>query len=253
MKLHVTQGFFLIRFLARAVMRAYKALCMELPRIVSGFAFAILALSACSSPPRYPNCGGDRECQQDGHHEWCIQGHCQTCRTNSDCAAGQVCTNNRCESAPVARAQCDDTHACSTGQDCLQGHCVAAHAGVGAYSNDGGQCTFPEIHFAFDDATLDAPARDGLQQTSDCLRREATTHYVLIGRADPRGTAEYNVALGARRARSVQHFLIALGTSEPRLAVSSLGSEGAAGGDEASYAQDRRVDTNRRDADAGHP
>jgi peptidoglycan-associated lipoprotein len=117
---------------------------------------------------------------------------------------------------------------------------------VSAFSDNGGACSFPEIHFAFDDATLDSAARDGLQRMGECLQREANTHYVLIGRADPRGTAEYNVALGSRRARVVQHYLTALGVVESRLDVSSLGSAGATGSDEASWARDRRVDTTRQ-------
>ena len=218
-----------------------------------GAGIVIASVAACASEPQYPNCHGDQACQRDGHHGYCINGQCQTCRANADCPSGQVCNQNRCESAPVASGLCDDAHACGNGLECLQGHCVARNAGVAAYSDNGGQCQFPEIHFAFDDATLDSSARDALQHTYDCLHGEATTHYVLIGRADPRGTAEYNIALGARRARSVQHYLIALGAAEPRLAVSSMGSEGATGTDDSGWAHDRRVDTSRRDNAGAHP
>jgi peptidoglycan-associated lipoprotein len=114
-----------------------------------------------------------------------------------------------------------------------------------------GHCEFAVVHFGFDDAVLDAPSRDALVQTARCLERERTTRYVLIGRADPRGTTEYNLALGDRRAHAVQRYLSALGIAAARLAVSSEGSEGAQGRDESGWASDRRVDPTSREARGG--
>ena len=64
----------------------------------------------------------------------------------------------------------------------------------------------------------------------------------LIGRADPRGTEEYNMGLGSRRASSVGKYLEHLGVGEPQLAVTTRGALDATGTDEASWANDRRVD-----------
>ena len=64
----------------------------------------------------------------------------------------------------------------------------------------------------------------------------------VIGRADPRGTEEYNLGLGSRRAESVSGYLTKLGVGQPQLAVTTRGALDATGTDEAGYAKDRRVD-----------
>ncbi|HEY8432102.1 MAG TPA: OmpA family protein, partial [Sandaracinaceae bacterium] len=63
---------------------------------------------------------------------------------------------------------------------------------------------------------------------------------------DPRGTEEYNLALGERRARAVQSYLQNLGIDASRIHASSMGEEMASGTDEASWARDRRVDFHER-------
>ncbi|MGE0871344.1 MAG: OmpA family protein [Kofleriaceae bacterium] len=64
----------------------------------------------------------------------------------------------------------------------------------------------------------------------------------LIGRADPRGTEEYNLGLGSRRATSVSQYLSRLGVTQPQLAVTTRGALDATGTDEAGWQADRRVD-----------
>jgi len=64
----------------------------------------------------------------------------------------------------------------------------------------------------------------------------------LIGRADPRGTEEYNLGLGSRRSESVATYLERLGVHQVQLYVTTRGSLDATGTDEASWQQDRRVD-----------
>ncbi len=64
----------------------------------------------------------------------------------------------------------------------------------------------------------------------------------LIGRADPRGTEEYNLGLGSRRSNSVATYLERLGVHQVQLYVTTRGSLDATGTDEASWQQDRRVD-----------
>lgn len=65
---------------------------------------------------------------------------------------------------------------------------------------------------------------------------------LLIGRADPRGTEEYNLGLGSRRASSVSQYLARLGVGSPQLAVTTRGALDASGSDESGWRQDRRVD-----------
>ena len=64
----------------------------------------------------------------------------------------------------------------------------------------------------------------------------------LIGRADPRGTEEYNLGLGSRRAASVSQYLARLGVGQPQLGVTTRGAIDATGTDESGWRQDRRVD-----------
>jgi peptidoglycan-associated lipoprotein len=129
----------------------------------------------------------------------------------------------------------------------VSGRCVVEAEAPEPEDNRGRLCSFEPIYFGFDRDDLDETARAALARAAQCLERERNTRYVLIGRTDPRGTAEYNLALGERRARAVQRYLIALGVAETRLAVSSEGMEGATGTDEASWARDRRVDFRPRD------
>ncbi len=64
----------------------------------------------------------------------------------------------------------------------------------------------------------------------------------LIGRADPRGTEEYNLGLGSRRAGTVSAYLARLGVAQPQLAVTTRGALDASGTDESGWQKDRRVD-----------
>jgi peptidoglycan-associated lipoprotein len=113
--------------------------------------------------------------------------------------------------------------------------------------NRGRLCNFQPVYFPFDNSTLDDQSQRTLQTASECMRREGHSRYVLIGRADPRGTTEYNLALGERRARSAQRYLITMGIDETRIMVSSEGSEAATGTDESGWQHDRRVDFRPRD------
>jgi len=68
----------------------------------------------------------------------------------------------------------------------------------------------------------------------------------LVGRADPRGTDEYNLGLGERRANSVGDYLARLGVARTQLATTTRGDLDAKGTDEASWSRDRRVDIELR-------
>jgi peptidoglycan-associated lipoprotein len=75
-----------------------------------------------------------------------------------------------------------------------------------------------------------------------CTRDRSITAVNVVGHADPRGTEEYNLALGDRRARAVVRYLQSLGLRRNNLTASSMGEEMARGYDESSWAQDRRVE-----------
>lgn len=98
--------------------------------------------------------------------------------------------------------------------------------------------------FDYDKDELTADDRAVLDQLATCLTTGALKGKAvgLIGRADPRGTDEYNLGLGSRRASSVSQYLGRLGVTEPQMAVTTRGSLEATGTDEAGWKQDRRVD-----------
>lgn len=98
--------------------------------------------------------------------------------------------------------------------------------------------------FEYDKDELTAEDRAVLDQIATCLTTGALKGRAvdLIGRADPRGTEEYNLGLGSRRAGSVSAYLGRLGVGQPQMMVTTRGALDATGTDEAGYAQDRRVD-----------
>ena len=104
-------------------------------------------------------------------------------------------------------------------------------------------CAFETVYFAFDSSELDSAARAALQEAADCYRGQADPglSLLLTGACDPRGTEEYNIALGERRAQSVRSYLISLGIDGSRISTTSVGEEMATGTDEAGWARDRNV------------
>jgi peptidoglycan-associated lipoprotein len=104
-------------------------------------------------------------------------------------------------------------------------------------------CALETVYFAFDSAELDSSARAALQEAVECYRGQADPglSLLLTGACDPRGTEEYNIALGERRAQSVRSYLISLGMDGSRISTTSVGEEMATGTDEAGWARDRNV------------
>jgi len=98
--------------------------------------------------------------------------------------------------------------------------------------------------FDYDKDELTPEDRVVLDQIATCLISGALKGRAvdLIGRADPRGTEEYNLGLGSRRAGTVSSYLVRLGVGQPQLMVTTRGALDATGTDDASYATDRRVD-----------
>jgi outer membrane protein OmpA-like peptidoglycan-associated protein len=99
-------------------------------------------------------------------------------------------------------------------------------------------------NFDYDKDELTADDRAVLDQLATCLTTGALKGkpVALVGRADPRGTEEYNLGLGSRRAASVGSYLGRLGVGEPQMAVTTRGALEATGTDESGWKQDRRVD-----------
>lgn len=108
--------------------------------------------------------------------------------------------------------------------------------------SDARGCELGSVYFAFDSDAIDASSRDALNQYAKCVREKRPAEVRITGRTDPRGTEEYNLALGERRARAVESYLGTLGVEKSALRAHSVGEEYAAGDDEASWAKERRAD-----------
>jgi peptidoglycan-associated lipoprotein len=83
---------------------------------------------------------------------------------------------------------------------------------------------FEDVYFAYDSAELDGAATQATRANADLLRSEGGKVEVE-GHCDDRGTAEYNLALGARRAKSIRDALVALGIKSSRVSTVSYGEE----------------------------
>jgi peptidoglycan-associated lipoprotein len=114
---------------------------------------------------------------------------------------------------------------------------IAAMCGIKAAAN-------PNPKFDYDKDELTSDDRTVLEQIAACLTSGALKGkaVALIGRADPRGTEEYNLGLGSRRSHNVSQFLGRLGVGEPQMAVTTRGALDATGANEEGWRQDRRVD-----------
>lgn len=101
------------------------------------------------------------------------------------------------------------------------------------------------VFFDYDSAVLGEDARRALELQAQWLKRYPNYRIVVEGHCDERGTREYNLALGERRATSAKSYLVALGIDPNRIRTISYGKERpvALGHDEASWSQNRRAVT----------
>jgi peptidoglycan-associated lipoprotein len=236
--------------------------------------FALMLLGAAACGPEYPNCDDDEDCREG---EFCVNNLCVRCRSTADCGrgqecrdgacrdipgycdadrrcpAGQVCRDNRCQActgdaecgpgmvclngACVPRPQCDADRPCPAGEECINGTCRQ----VGGDGEAG--CRYEPVYFDYDRDAVRRDQRDVLQRNRQCLSERGRPAR-LTGYCDERGTEEYNLALGERRARAVQRYLTTLGVD--RASIAGTSSRGKLGSqhcfDESCWQQDRRVE-----------
>jgi peptidoglycan-associated lipoprotein len=105
--------------------------------------------------------------------------------------------------------------------------------------------TSDTVNFGLDEFDIDSQARSILDSQVTWLQRYPNVRVTIEGHCDERGTREYNLALGDRRANAAKNYLVARGIDASRVSTISYGKErpAATGSDEAAWAQNRRAVT----------
>ena len=99
------------------------------------------------------------------------------------------------------------------------------------------------VFYSLDNADVDQAGQQALQGNADVLKKYTTWQVTIEGHCDERGTAEYNLALGERRATAARTYLLSLGVSADRIKIVSYGKEFPfdPGHDEAAWSKNRRA------------
>lgn len=115
--------------------------------------------------------------------------------------------------------------------------------GSGSIPTAEGEGMFRDVHFSYDSYAIDESGRNDLEANARTLSEQSGLRITLEGHCDERGTVEYNMALGAERARAVKNALVSLGVASSRINTVSYGEEIPLdpGHDEMAYAKNRRV------------
>lgn len=120
--------------------------------------------------------------------------------------------------APAAERACSQDTDCGSRQLCVNSRCADITA-------DLAECQNIRVHFDFDKADLRPGELPLLQRAGRCITAEQGVHLTIEGNADERGTQEYNLALGDRRANAVEKYLERLGVARSQLKTVSYGKE----------------------------
>lgn len=238
----------------------------------------VLALAGCPSSLKYPSCDGDKDCKNG---EKCVNKKCVQCAADTDCGPGMTCElggckkkadycdkNEDCPDGKICQEHvctgCTTDDQCGPGGKCQNGACKKPSAcakdedcaededcvnklcqkggGRTTATTAGPKCTLQAVYFAFDQYSLNDESKALLQKDQECLQKESARKVSAVGYTDPRGTAEYNVALSDDRAQAVITYLGRLGTDPARMRKVPKGASDSKGTDEAGWAQDRRVE-----------
>ena len=100
------------------------------------------------------------------------------------------------------------------------------------------------VYFAFDSSKVEGEQVQRIETNADFIKKNPSISIRIEGNCDPRGTQEYNLALGERRAQAAKSYLVNLGVKAKQLSTVSFGEEKLLlfGHDEISWAQNRRDD-----------
>jgi peptidoglycan-associated lipoprotein len=131
------------------------------------------------------------------------------------------------------------------GDGSISDQAVGDRSGYGAAAlGDGSAAGLNRIVFEFDQFTLSAEARDILAQNADYMKANPGLKVRIEGHCDERGSDEYNLALGERRASATKSYMVSLGIDPNRLSIISYGEELPLdpGRSESAWAKNRRAE-----------
>ncbi len=222
----------------------------------------LVGFSTTGCSPSFPDCDTDEHCQESEEGQetgrlYCVNSQCVQCRDDGDCEPGFECAANSCEEIPgwcasdddcmgnqvcrdnecgpeclsnddcpdhqmceggncVDRPECSSNDDCGPDEVCQRGRCVDAP--------DEPDCQLETIYFPFDSSRLTTDARRVLSANADCIQERNIT-VQIEGHCDERGTTEYNLALGERRANAVRDYLQTLGVASRQIRTTSYGDQ----------------------------
>jgi len=173
-------------------------------------------------------CEVDADCDAAGKVGMVCEKHkCKwQCETDADCPAGNECKEHRC----VPKCQCQSDQDCPEGKSCVDCACVG--------------CRLETIHFDFNKYAIRGEDQSLLEKNAKCLVGRPDTKVTIEGNCDDRGTEEYNVALGDKRARAAKKALEAQGVKAGRIKTISYGESRPACTEQTEdcWAKNRRAD-----------
>ena len=150
-----------------------------------------------------------------------------------------------CATTPKDSADSSGSGSSSSGSDVASEGTITETAGSGIISGSQEDLIVnvgDRVFFGYDSSDLDSDALELLQDQVAWLKQNSDVTVTIEGHCDERGTREYNLALGEKRAQAVKNYLIGLGINPDRVSTISYGKERPAvvGSNDGAWAQNRR-------------
>ena len=150
-----------------------------------------------------------------------------------------------CATTPKDSADSSGSGSSSSGSDVSSEGTITETTGSGIVSGSQEDLIVnvgDRVFFGYDSSDLDSDALELLQDQVAWLKQNSDVNVTIEGHCDERGTREYNLALGEKRAQAVKNYLIGLGISPDRVSTISYGKERPAvvGSNDGAWAQNRR-------------
>jgi peptidoglycan-associated lipoprotein len=208
-------------------MRIHRSTLLAVP-------FLALFLAGCPAKPTNGECKTSEDCSaQPGYGKICVEGKCQECGQDTDCKAGFVCRSLKC----TPRPECERSDECPAGKSCESGKCMTVApppalpvtpppptSTAPQACPPGGGKLLP-VFFGFDRAVLTPESQAELTKNASCIKAKGFTKITVEGNTDDRGTVDYNLQLGQRRAEAARKFLVNLGVPAKSIKAVTFGKE----------------------------